>query len=390
MSELKTEEEKAAEQRRGPAAARRGGPPHLQIGVPTEKSQDFVPSAKRLLRLLHPERFIVYTVIAFAVGSVVLSAIGPKILGGATDLIFAGVFGAQIPAGVTQQQAADALRAQGQDNLADMLGAMQHVVPGQGINFTALARILLFVLGLYIVAALLQWVQGRMLTIAVNRTIYRLRRDVEDKLNRLALPYFDQQPRGELLSRVTNDIDNLSQSLQQTMSQLLTSVLTVLAVLGMMIWISPLLALVALISVPLSMLLTGGVMKRSQGMFVQQWRRTGRLNAHIEETFSGHALVKVFGRQREAERVFAEENDELFRSSFTAQFVSGLIMPIMMFIGNINYVLVAVIGGLRVASGALSLGEVQAFIQYSRQFTQPLSQVASMTNLLQSGVASAE
>jgi ATP-binding cassette subfamily B protein len=213
---------------------------------------------------------------------------------------------------------------------------------------------------------------------------------VEDKVNRLPLGYFDKQPRGELLSRVTNDIDNLSQSLQQTMSQLLTSILTVFAVLAMMLWISPLLALVALLSVPLSMLVAGGVMKRSQGMFVQQWRRTGRLNAHIEETFSGHALVKVFGRQQDAERVFAEENDELFRSSFSAQFVSGLIMPVMMFIGNLNYVLVAVIGGLRVSSGALSLGEVQAFIQYSRQFTQPLSQVASMTNLLQSGVASAE
>ncbi|HYN65585.1 MAG TPA: ABC transporter transmembrane domain-containing protein, partial [Ornithinibacter sp.] len=238
MSELKTEEEKAAEQRRGPASARRGGPPHLQIGVPTEKSQTFVPSAKRVLRLLHPERFIVWTVVVFAVGSVVLNAIGPKILGDATDLIFAGMFGRQIPAGVTQQQAADALRAQGEDSLADMLAAMQHVVPGQGIDFTALADVLLLVLGLYVVAALLQWVQGRMLTVAVNRTIYRLRRDVEDKLNRLALPYFDQQPRGELLSRVTNDIDNVAQSLQQVLSQLLTSLLTVVAMIAMMVWIS--------------------------------------------------------------------------------------------------------------------------------------------------------
>jgi ATP-binding cassette subfamily B protein len=217
-----------------------------------------------------------------------------------------------------------------------------------------------------------------------------MRNEVEEKVNALPLSYFDRQPRGELLSRVTNDIDNVSQTLQQTLSQLLTSVLTVFAVISMMFWISPLLALVALITVPVSMVVTGQVMKRSQGMFVQQWRRTGRLNAHIEETFSGHALVKVYGRQGEAERVFAEENDELWKASFSAQFVSGLIMPIMMFVGNLNYVVIAVLGGLRVASGTMSLGEVQAFIQYSRQFTQPLTQVASMMNLMQSGVASAE
>ena len=390
MSELKTEEEKAAEARRGPAATRRGGPPHLQVGMPTEKSQNFIPSAKRVLRLLHPERFIVATVIAFAVGSVVLSAIGPKILGGATDLIFAGVFGAQIPAGVTQAQAADALRAEGQDNLADMLAAMNHVVPGQGIDFTALGKILLFVLGLYLVAALLQWIQGRMLTVAVNRTVYRLRRDVEDKLNRLALPYFDGQPRGELLSRVTNDIDNVAQSLQQTLSQLLTSLLTVVAMIAMMIWISPLLALLALVTIPITMVVTAMIGKRSQKHFVQQWKSTGEVNGVVEETYTGHELVKVFGRQEEADRLFAERNDALYHASFRAQFISGIIMPTMMFIGNLNYVVIAVVGGLRVASGTMSLGDVQAFIQYSRQFTQPLTQVASMSNLMQSGVASAE
>ena len=390
MSELKTEEEKAAEQRRGPASTRRGGPPHLQVGMPTEKSQDFVPSAKRVLRLLHPERFLVWTVVAFAVGSVTLSAIGPKILGDATNLIFAGMFGAQIPAGVTQQQAAEALRVQGEDNLADMLAAMPHVVPGQGIDFPALGRILLFVLVLYLVAALLQWVQGRMLTIAVNRTIYRLRRDVEDKLNRLALPYFDGQPRGELLSRVTNDIDNVAQSLQQTLSQLLTSLLTVIAMIAMMIWISPLLALLALVTIPITMVVTAMIGKRSQKHFVQQWKSTGEVNGVVEETYTGHELVKVFGRQQEADRLFAERNDALFHASFRAQFISGIIMPTMMFIGNLNYVVIAVVGGLRVASGTMTLGDVQAFIQYSRQFTQPLTQVASMSNLMQSGVASAE
>jgi ATP-binding cassette subfamily B multidrug efflux pump len=224
----------------------------------------------------------------------------------------------------------------------------------------------------------------------VQNTVYRMRQDVEDKINRLPLNYFDRSPRGELLSRVTNDIDNVSTTLQQTMSQLMTSLLTVVAVLGMMFWISPVLALVALVSVPLSLLVTRAIMKRSQGQFVAQWRRTGPLNAQIEEAYSGHALVKVFGRQAEVEQTFAEENEELYRVSFGAQFVSGLIMPAMMFLGNLNYVVIAVIGGLRVASGSLSLGDVQAFIQYTRQFTQPLTTVASMMNLLQSGVASAE
>ncbi|GAA4410082.1 ABC transporter ATP-binding protein [Fodinibacter luteus] len=390
MSEVRTEEEKAAAARRGPGAAHRGGPPHAAIGMPAEKSQDFVPSAKRVLRLLHPERVIVWMVVALAVGSVLLSAVGPKILGTATDIVFAGVFGAQIPAGVTQEQAADALRARGDEQVADMLAAMEHVVPGQGIDFEALGRILLVALAIYLVAALLQWLQGRLLTGAVNRTIFRLRRDVEDKLNRLPLPYVDGQPRGELLSRVTNDIDNVAQSLQQTLSQLLTSLLTVVAMVAMMVWISPLLALIALVTIPVTMVVTGMIGKRSQGHFVQQWKSTGEVNSVVEETFTGHELVKVFGRQAEADRDFAVRNDALHHASFRAQFISGIIMPTMMFIGNLNYVAIAVVGGLRVASGAMSLGDVQAFIQYSRQFTQPLTQVASMANLMQSGVASAE
>jgi ATP-binding cassette subfamily B protein len=271
-----------------------------------------------------------------------------------------------------------------------MVAAMDNLVPGRGVDFGAVGRVLLIVLAVYLAASLLSFLQGYLLNDVVQGTIRRMRADVEDKVNRLPLSYFDRQPRGELLSRVTNDIDNISQTLQQTMSQLLTSVFTVVAVLAMMVWISPLLALVALISVPLSMLVTKFVMGRSQGMFIDQWRRTGRLNAHVEEAFTGHALVTVFGRRHEVEEVFAEQNEALYKASFGAQFVSGLIMPLMMFIGNLNYVLVAVIGGLRVASGAISLGDVQAFIQYSRQFTQPLTQVASMANLLQSGVASAE
>ena len=390
MSEVRNEEEKAAAQRRGPASAHRGGPPHAAIGMPTEKSQNFLPSAKRVLALMAPERLIVWAVVLLALGSVALNAIGPKILGSATDLIFAGVFSRQIPAGVTQEQAVQALRARGETQIADMLAAMQDIVPGTGIDFGALGRILLIVLAIYVVAALLQWLQGRLLTGAVNRTIFTLRRDVEDKLNRLPLPYVDGQPRGELLSRVTNDIDNVAQSLQQTLSQLLTSLLTVVAMVGMMIWISPLLALIALVTIPVTMVVTAMIGKRSQKHFVQQWKSTGEVNAIVEESFTGHELVKVFGRQAEADRDFAVRNDALHHASFRAQFISGIIMPTMMFIGNLNYVAIAVVGGLRVASGSMSLGDVQAFIQYSRMFTQPISQVASMANLLQSGVASAE
>jgi ATP-binding cassette subfamily B multidrug efflux pump len=390
MSELKSAEEKAAEARRGPAGSRRGGPPHLQIGVPTEKSQDFIPSAKRLLGLMRPERVVVWTVVGLAVASVVLNAIGPKILGRATDLIFAGVFSKQIPAGVTQEQAVQGLRGQGEDRLADMLAAMDHVVPGQGIDFAAVGSVLLGVLAIYVVAAVLQWMQGWLLTGAVNRTIFRLRRDVEDKLNRLPLPYFDAQPRGELLSRVTNDIDNVAQSLQQTLSQLLTSLLTVVAMVSMMIYISPLLAVIALVTIPVTMVVTAMIGKRSQKHFVQQWKSTGEVNSVVEETFTGHELVKVFGRQEQVDREFRVRNDALHHASFRAQFISGIIMPTMMFIGNLNYVAIAVVGGFRVATGTMSLGDVQAFIQYSRQFTQPLTQVASMANLMQSGVASAE
>ncbi len=322
--------------------------------------------------------------------SVALAVVGPKILGRATDLIFAGLFGKNMPPGITKEQAVAAARARGETRIADMLAEMDHLVPGQGVDFTAVGQVLLLALGVYVASAVLGWLQGYILNDVVQGTVYRMRADVEEKINRLPLRYFDTQPRGELLSRVTNDIDNISQTLQQTMSQLLTSLLTVVGVVAMMFWISPVLALVALVTIPVSVLVTGLVMRRSQRLFVAQWRRTGRLNAHIEETFTGHALVKVFGRQREMERVFDEENEELFEASFGAQFVSGLIMPTMMFIGNLNYVVIAVLGGLRVASGSMSLGDVQAFIQYSRQFTQPLTQVASMVNLLQSGVASAE
>ncbi|WP_317180944.1 ABC transporter ATP-binding protein [Intrasporangium sp.] len=388
---VKTAEEKAAEARRGPA--RRGGPPHMMMGQPAEKSLNFGPSAKRLLGLLRPERGKVIAVVTLVVVSVFLSSIGPKILGRATDLIFGGLLGRQLaentPPGTTTEQVIAGLRARGEESMADML-EKAGVVIGEGIDFGAVGEVLLVVTALYVVSSLLLWVQGWVLQGVLARTMYRLRQDVEAKLNRLPLPYFDKQPRGEILSRVTNDIDNVSMSLQQTLSQLLNSLLTVIAVLAMMFWISWVLALIALVTIPISIAVTGLIAKRSQKLFVQQWRNTGELNGIIEETYTGHGLVKVYGRQKETEANFRTKNDELFGASFGAQFVSGIIMPVMMFIGNLNYVVVAVVGGLRVASGTMSLGDVQAFIQYSRQFTQPLTQVASMANLLQSGVASAE
>ncbi|MDT4956228.1 MAG: ATP-binding cassette, subfamily multidrug efflux pump [Pseudonocardiales bacterium] len=373
----------------GTAARRGGGPPWMSAAMPAEKSMTFVPSAKRLLGRLRPQRGLVLGILALAIISVTLSVLGPKILGHATDIIFAGVIGKQLPANVSLQQAVDAARARGDNNFADLIAGM-NVVPGTGIDFTALGHVLLLALALYVGANLLSWLQGYLLNGLVQNTVLRLRADVEDKINRLPLPYFDGQPRGELLSRVTNDIDNVSTSLQQTLSQLLTSLLTVVGVVTLMFVISPLLALIALVTIPLSMVVTKAIAKRSQKQFIAQWKHTGGLNGQIEEAFSGHALVKVFGRQREIEERFDQQNEDLFRASFGAQFVSGIIMPAMMFIGNLNYVIIAVLGGLRVASGSMTLGDVQAFIQYSRQFTQPLTQVASMANLLQSGVASAE
>ncbi|WIX84073.1 ABC transporter ATP-binding protein [Amycolatopsis carbonis] len=357
--------------------------------MPPEKAMDFKGSLARLLRLLRPQRAALVGVLVLGTVSVALTVIGPKILARATDLIFAGVIGKGLPAGVTKDAVVAGLRAQGNTTLADIF-ARADIVPGQGIDFTAVGQVLLIVLALYVIASFFGLIQARLTTSLVQGAVYALRREVEEKLARLPLRYFDRQPRGEVLSRVTNDIDNLAQSLQQTLSQIVTSVLTVIGVLVMMFLISPLLAIIALLTVPASVFIAAKIGKRAQPQFIKQWATTGKLNAHIEEMYTGHSLVKVFGRRDEAEAMFREQNDTLYNASFRAQFISGTIQPAMMFIGNLNYVLVAVIGALRVASGSLTLGDVQAFIQYSRQFSQPVTQIASMANLLQSGVASAE
>ncbi|MEV0191436.1 ABC transporter ATP-binding protein [Kitasatospora purpeofusca] len=358
-------------------------------GQGAEKSMDFKTSGKRLLKLLRPERALIAGVLGLGVLSIGAAIVGPKILGHATDLIFAGVVSSRFPAGSSKQQIVDAMRARGDGDLANLISSVDFT-PGQGMDFDAIGGVLLWVLAIYVASAVFGVVQGRLAARAIQRVGYRLRQDTEAKLARLPLSYFDKQPRGEVLSRVTNDIDNISQTMQQTTGQVINSLLTVVGVLAMMFWISWLLALIALIAVPLSVVVATRVGKRAQPQFVQQWRSTGQLNAHIEEMYTGHSLVKVFGRQKESAATFREHNEALYASSFKAQFISGIIQPAMMLIGNLQYVLIAVVGGLRVASGALSIGDVQAFIQYSRQFSQPLTQVASMANLVQSGVASAE
>ncbi|MEU9775245.1 ABC transporter ATP-binding protein [Streptomyces sp. NPDC047968] len=358
-------------------------------GAPTDRSMDFTGSGRRLLRRLAPERAALWPMLAAAVLSVGLSVVGPKILGMATDLVFAGVVGRQTAEGASKEQVVASLREQGDGGLADMLAGVDFI-PGQGIDFTAVGRVLLAALAVYVGAGLLMLVATRLSTVVINRTVYRMREDVQGKLARLPLSYFDRAQRGEVLSRATNDLDNISQTLQQSMGQLINSLLTIVGVLAMMFWISPLLALVALVTVPLSVVVAARVGKRSQPHFVRQWASTGSLNAHVEEMYTGHTLVRVFGRQEESARQFAEHNEALYEAGFRAQFTSGMMQPLMFFVSNLNYVLVAVVGGLRVASGSLSIGDVQAFIQYSRQFSMPLTQVASMANLLQSGVASAE
>jgi ATP-binding cassette subfamily B multidrug efflux pump len=366
-----------------------GGPGGHALIMPAAKSKDFRGTMKRLVGLLGPDRPLLLLVLVLAVISVTFAILGPRILGTATNILFNGVVSKQLPPGVTQQQAVAGLRARGETKLADMLSSM-HLHPGHGVDFAALERTLLLLVAVYVLSALFGWLQNYIMAGVAQRSMYRLRQAADEKLARLPLKYFDDHPRGDVLSRVTNDIDNISQSLQQTMTQLITAVLTIIGVLVMMISISLLLAAISVLFVPLSFVLTMLIAKRSQKQFAAQWERTGDLNGHVEEMFSGHNVVKVFGRQKEAIARFDEQNEELYQASFRAQFISGTIQPVLNFVGNLNYVAIAVIGGLGVANGRLSLGDVQAFIQYARQFSMPITQTASIMNVLQSTAASAE
>ncbi|MFF1384528.1 ABC transporter ATP-binding protein [Arthrobacter sp. NPDC058288] len=358
-------------------------------GAPAKKAEHFWPSAKRLMGLLKPESAGIAVVLAMVTVAVVLNVIAPKILGQAMDVIFGGVVGKQLPAGVSKEQFVDGLRARGENNFADMISKME-LIPGVGIDFQKLSFLISVVLVMYFVANIFTWLQGYVLNVLVMRVVRKLRDDTEKKLNRLPLNYFDTRQRGDTLSRVTNDVDNIQQALQQAFAQLLSSALTVIGIVIMMFIVSWQLALIALVALPLSGVAAGIIGSRSQKLFAAQWKNTGQLNGQIEESFSGHDLVRVFGRDADMLERFDERNEALYRASFGAQFVSGMIMPVMQFLSYLSYVGIAVVGGLRVASGGMSLGDATAFIQYSREFTQPLGQMAGMANMLQSGVASAE
>ncbi len=358
-------------------------------GQPAKKAKHFWPSAKRLIGLLAPEKWLFSLVVLLVVGSVVLTVIAPKVLGQAMDVIFNGILGKQLPAGVPIEQIIEGARAEGNSRFADVLEGA-NVVPGQGIDFGLLSRLILAVLALYLVASFLMWLQGYLLNRLVMRIVYQLREDIESKINRLPLSYFDGRQRGDVLSRVTNDVDNIQQALQQAFSQLVQSLLTVIGIAAMMFIVSWQLALIALIALPLSGVIAGVVGVRAQKLFVAQWKHTGDLNGHIEESFTGHELVRIFNRDAEMVEEFDRRNEGLFEAAYKAQALSGTIMPAMQFVQYLSYVLIAVVGALRVTAGQMTLGDVTAFIQYSREFSQPIGEMAGMANMLQSGVASAE
>ncbi|MDR2974921.1 MAG: ABC transporter ATP-binding protein/permease [Propionibacteriaceae bacterium] len=390
-------------------------------GAPSEKAINFGPSLKRLLSYLRPEKVKLIFVFILGVIGVALNVYAPKLLGRATDTMMSGVVGKMVgdqlsdpqftaalpqvcaqlgcdPEHLTKADVLNLIDAMSQSGgqgpnipsqVLDMIKSIDFT-PGVGIDFGQLAWVIGLAVGFYVVSALGMIAMGWLLNGIVQRTVFAMRAEIASKLDVLPLAYFDRQPRGELLSRVTNDIDNISQSLQQTLQQIVQSVLMVIGVLIMMLTVSPWLTIVAVVTIPVSIIAVTQIAKRSQKKFAAVWANTGELNGQVEESYSGHALVKVFGRHREVEAEFDKRNQQLYEAAFGAQFLSGAIMPLMGFVSNLGYVVIAVIGGLQVANGQISLGNVQAFIQYSRQFTQPINQIASMMNLLQSGVASAE
>lgn len=365
-----------------------GGGGHA-AALSVEKAKDFRGTLKRLIAYLKPQAIPLLLVVIFTTLSVIFTIFAPKIIGEATNELFEGIMSKQLPAGMTKDQAISELRSRGQDQLAEMISAMD-VTPGKGVDFNALLHILIILLIVYFIAAFFQWLQQYTMAGVTQNTVYRLRQDVDSKLARLPLKYYDNHPHGDILSRVTNDIDNIAHTLQQSITQVVHAVAVVIGVLIMMFSISPLLSWISLIIIPLSLLVTMLVIRRSQKYFIAQWDSTGALNAHVEESFTGHNIIEVFNQQNKTIDRFDKENERVYEASFKAQFISSIIRPSVNFLNNINYVVICIVGGIRVATGLITLGGVQAFIQYSRQFTQPVVQVASIINILQSTVASAE
>ncbi|MTE24801.1 ABC transporter ATP-binding protein [Microbacterium sp. ZXX196] len=357
------------------------------------KPQNFWPSFRRFIGLLRPYAWVFGFATLLGALGVVLSVAGPRVLGEATNIVFEGVMSQMLGSGfegMSQAEVVAALEASGQDDFANMVAAMQNFSPGDGVDFAQLRTVVVWALSIYVVSALLQWLQGYIINVVMVRTMWRVREDIEAKIHRLPLSYFDRVQRGELISRVTNDVDNMTQTLQQSLSGAITSLLMVVGVIGMMFSISWQLALVALVSLPLIAIIMGVIGPKSQKAFQAQWRKVGRLNSRVEESFSGHALVKVYGREKAVAEAFDEENEELFGASFQAQFLSGVMMPSMQFVGYLTYAGIAVLGGIMVANGQIRIGDVQAFVQYSQQFTQPLTELGGMLPVVQSGTASAE
>ena len=358
-------------------------------GSAPRQAKNFWPSTKRLFSLLTPFKRHLWAVAAMNIVCIFLAVVAPKIMGKAMDVIFAGVISRNLPSNISAEQAIAGMRAEGQDRFADMASAMDFV-PGEGIDFNRLGTLIITVIAMYIVSSGFQWWQGTILNKLSMDIVFDLRERVEAKINALPLNYFDSQQRGDILSRTTNDIDNVQQALQQALSQLFYDVLLVIGITIMMFSVSWQLALVALLSLPLTGLVIGVIGSRSQRQFTTQWRSTGQLNGQVEESFSGHDLAIVFGRTEAMTKEFDKRNEELYRSAAKAQFLSGIMMPIMQFLSYLSYVAIAVLGGLRVANGHMTLGAATAFIQYSREFNQPLGQLGGMMQQVQSGVASAE
>ncbi|MEX3558676.1 ABC transporter ATP-binding protein [Corynebacterium sp. LK2522] len=358
-------------------------------GAAPRQAKHFWPSATRLVGLLAPYKWQLAFVGLLTVGCVFLTVYAPRVLGRAMDVIFSGVVSRQLPAGLSTEQAVEGLRQTGHDRMADMAAAMD-LVPGSGIDFTKLGQLILIVIGMYVVSSAFQLWQGLVLNRLVMDTVFKLRQDVEAKIHALPLSYFDTTQRGDLLSRTTNDLDNVQQALQQALSQLFYNLLLVAGITVMMFTVSWQLALVALLAIPLTGVIMAVIGTRSQRQFVSQWRSTGQLNGQVEESFTGQELSLIFGRTQAMREEFDNRNTALYEASASAQFLSGMMMPIMQFVSYLSYVAIAVLGGLRVAHGQMTLGDGTAFIQYSREFNQPLGQLGGMMQQIQSGVASAE
>lgn len=327
-------------------------------GAPVEKAKDFKGTMKKLLQYLGAYKISIMAVIIFAIGSTVFNIVGPKILGRATTEIFKGL--------------------------------VRKVSGGSGIDFTKIGKILGMLLVLYLCSALFSFIQGYIMTGVSQKLTYRMRKEISEKINRLPMNYFDKMTHGEVLSRITNDVDTLSQSLNQSATQVITSVATIVGVLIMMLSISPLMTLTALLLLPISMGFISVIVKRSQKYFMSQQEYLGHVNGQVEEVYGGHNIVKAFNKEQDVIATFDKDNDMLYQSAWKSQFLSGMMMPIMQFVGNLGYVAEVILGGYLAMKSVIEVGDIQSFIQYVRNFTQPIQQVAQVANMLQSTAAASE